>query len=525
MPTSFVLGQPPFIQATNLIGRWLPYGKLITKDWDTREDKATYEDPDGTVENSNPVLTDDIGRFPMIWFATDSPYYLEIRDADDNLIFQTPEPYIPGIGSGSILDEALDSPNLFINGQFSDWPIQSYSPVPDEISYLADGGWRWAKNGTNTSDTLQFVAFSLDNNSLSPPAKYYLNYTSTLAGTGETEKDLFVIFPSVRTLCGEEVTISFQAQSAIAGTFQLVIGVVQNFGDGGTPSPDVDTLFGSVTLTQSWQEYTVTGTIPTLEGKTLGSSGTDYLEVFIVYPLNTAQNINIDNLYLKRGSAVTGYPYLTETQNKSAIYGYNGQWSTGDVKTSFKLTADPGWLYMNDGSIGSPASSATARANIDTFALYKLLWNGVSSPTANAYCTVNGGLGASASADFLAHKRMNLPAILGRSLIGVGSSLALSLGQNSGASTATLSVGNMPTGMTFNSVVTDPSHFHTVEGSGPEGTPGGMNLDSDNEIPGPVNTDSKTTGITVATTGPIGAANTPLSIVQPVLAIHYMIKL
>ena len=47
--------------------------------------------------------------------------------------------------------------------------------------------------------------------------------------------------------------------------------------------------------------------------------------------------------------------------------------TTGDVKTTLKTTADAGWVMMNDGTIGDASSGGTTRANADTQALFGLL--------------------------------------------------------------------------------------------------------------------------------------------------------
>ena len=83
--------------------------------------------------------------------------------------------------------------------------------------------------------------------------------------------------------------------------------------------------------------------------------------------------------------------------------------TTGDVKTTLKTAADAGWVMMNDGTIGDASSGATTRANADTQALFTLLWTNVS----NTNCPVSGGRGASAAADFAAHKTIALPKMLG----------------------------------------------------------------------------------------------------------------
>ncbi len=89
---------------------------------------------------------------------------------------------------------------------------------------------------------------------------------------------------------------------------------------------------------------------------------------------------------------------------------------TGDVKTSFN-NAQPGWVVMQNGSIGNASSGATARANADTQDLFILLWNRVP----NAYAPVPAGRGASALADFNANKTLVLTPATGRVLCNIGS--------------------------------------------------------------------------------------------------------
>jgi microcystin-dependent protein len=125
----------------------------------------------------------------------------------------------------------------------------------------------------------------------------------------------------------------------------------------------------------------------------------------------------------------------------------NAGFSTGDMKPTYKTTADTGWVMMNDGTIGSGASGATTRANADTVTLYTLLWNNCSSPTANASCTVATGLGANAAADFAANKALALPKVLGRMVASAGAGSGLTsrtLGTVTGAETVTIAAANLP---------------------------------------------------------------------------------
>ncbi|HAU29897.1 MAG TPA: hypothetical protein DCW68_07325 [Rhodospirillaceae bacterium] len=117
--------------------------------------------------------------------------------------------------------------------------------------------------------------------------------------------------------------------------------------------------------------------------------------------------------------------------------------TTGDVKPTFKVAADAGWVMMDDGSIGDASSEATTRAHADAEALFTLLWDNIP----DAHCVVTGGRGASASADFAAHKTLALPKVLGRALASAGSGSDLTargLGEVLGAETHALTVAEMP---------------------------------------------------------------------------------
>jgi len=120
-----------------------------------------------------------------------------------------------------------------------------------------------------------------------------------------------------------------------------------------------------------------------------------------------------------------------------------GNWSTGDVKLTFKAAADAGWVMMNDGSIGNAASGATTRANADTVALFTLLWNNI----IDTWAPVSGGRGANAAADYAANKTLTLPKELGRAICvaGAGSGLtSRALGEKLGEETHLLTIAEMP---------------------------------------------------------------------------------
>lgn len=577
MTIEVVLGQAPFMQFTGPDGKWAADGYMVTKDWDTREDKPTYSDPDHANPLSNPIELDGLGRTPPIFFETDAPYFLAVYAHDDTLIWDSPQPYIPGSGESSILDKALDSVNLFANAQFYKYPVQSYSPVQHEIKNLAMLGWGWRQDGTNASDTLEFVPFNIDDTTLAPPAVNFLRYTSLLNGTDETYKELYYSFPGVRTLVNETITISFKARSQISGSFQLGIGVIQKFGTSG--SPDVTTLLGSVTLSTQFQTLSVTGDVPDLSGKTLGT-GESSLEIIIQYPKNTAQRIDIVNVFLKRGEEVTDFPYVDPYHDMGTVHGYNTQCITGEVKTTHSDGPFPGWIAADDGTIGNTGSNASNLADPITYDLFKLYWSrdesycpvkfiystGTASQASDVvtgvgttftvemeeagtitfypsgesatitefidathlkvnttatipdgeFVIVYGSKGETATADFLAGKSIRLPLMVGRTLYG--SSPEHPVCSSFGSSL--LTAANFPAGLTY----TDEGHTHAPStGSTHYVQLQGTGLDNPYHD-GVEYALTTTTGIGYANvTGPDGAANEPFE--QPGASVNIFIKL
>jgi hypothetical protein len=112
-----------------------------------------------------------------------------------------------------------------------------------------------------------------------------------------------------------------------------------------------------------------------------------------------------------------------------------GAFLTGDVKFTLNTNAEAGWIIYQGGgvTIGNAISSASVRANADCQALYVLIWTIISSQSANLYCPVLGGLGASAISDFNANKQITLPWFSGRTIVGAGASAGLLSTRSAGA--------------------------------------------------------------------------------------------
>lgn len=194
-----------------------------------------------------------------------------------------------------------------------------------------------------------------------------------------------------------------------------------------------------------------------------------------------------------------------------------GAFTTGDVKPTIKTVADPGFIMMNDGTIGNAASLASNRANADTQPLYLLLYT-----IPDSYAPVTGGRGLSAIADYNAGKPIQVLKALGRLLgiAGAGNGLtARALGQTLGEETHQLITSEIPSHI---HPVNDPAHQHDSGNHVGSPAPGSaLRRPSEPGGDGSILTGFAATNITIGNTGGDGAHNN----MPPTLFLNAMMKL
>lgn len=196
---------------------------------------------------------------------------------------------------------------------------------------IINGDMRVSQRGTTFSNPANF-AFSLDRYAIyydgtgatrtisqqtftpgtAPVAGYeganFYRYAQTVAGTSNTVNLIYQRIEDVRTLAGTSAVLSFWAKADSART--VTAGARQYFGSGG--SGDVNTSFtGSASLTTSWQRFTFTISMPSVSGKTIGTSSA--LEIQLFLPAGTTPTIDIWGLQLEQGSTATAFQTATGT--------------------------------------------------------------------------------------------------------------------------------------------------------------------------------------------------------------------
>ena len=166
--------------------------------------------------------------------------------------------------------------NKIINGDFT-FNQRQFTSNTTTGAYNFDRWLQQNSGGTFTVTPQTFTAGA------APVAGYEsTNYLQGITATQSAAGDYAIItqrIENVRTFAGTSVTISFYAK-ANTGTPKIGVELQQNFGSGGSPSTTVSIPAGSVTLTTSFARYSVTVAVPSISGKTVGSTAnTSYLEL------------------------------------------------------------------------------------------------------------------------------------------------------------------------------------------------------------------------------------------------------
>jgi microcystin-dependent protein len=304
------------------------------------------------------------------------------------------------------------------------------------------------KNNLTATDTINFANFNQGDvfPNGEPTPVNYLHYACTIAGTGETQKCVqFPITHGVQNMQGQPVTVSIFARCT-AGNTSLTLNWLQFFGDGSMASVSAPVAIQVLTLTSAWQKFVLIppgSTLPSTTGKTVGQCGNDGLFLQIQYPFTATTTIDFTLPSVFTGSINPGINFQPNDQVESVMYNPR----TGYLTQGYDPEDMGGWVAMNDGTIGKGGTAATARANIDTFPLYNLLYTNITIPSGNTLCTVTGYTG-NAINDFVAGDLMQLPLSLGRALCAYGGATAITsnraLGSFTGAETHTLSIAEMP---------------------------------------------------------------------------------
>lgn len=235
--------------------------------------------------------------------------------------------------------------NKIINGAFNVWQRgTSFTLTTGTQSFTSDR-FRALVNfsaGTSTATQQTFTPGT------APVAGYEGTYFHRIScGSTSTYAEMSQMIEDVRVFAGQTVTLSFWAKASSGFTTGTLLA--QNFGSGG--SSEVTTAGANVTLTTSWARYSVTIAVPSISGKTIGTSS--YLRVYPLTATATLNSITIDYWGVQVEAGSTATPFQTASgsiQGELALcqrYYWRTQTGTNLPYMGVTVAGSAGTTYAN----------------------------------------------------------------------------------------------------------------------------------------------------------------------------------
>lgn len=254
--------------------------------------------------------------------------------------------------------------NKIINGNFDLW---DYDTSQTSNGYGSDN--RWVNQQVGSTKTHSQQAFTIGQTDVPGEPKFY---SRTVVVTSSTSTDYVrkqQRIRDVRTFAGVTATLSFYAKADASK--DIAVEFHQDFGTTGSPSTIVEQIgVTTVSLTTSWEKYTITVSIPSISGKTLGTDENSTLRVNFWFEAGSDFNANTNSLGNQSGTFDLAQVQLEEGPVETAF-----EKRTFEIE---KILCRPylyKWAHVDDGGTGESvhgfwAGAQGARSFIPPHAQY-----------------------------------------------------------------------------------------------------------------------------------------------------------
>jgi hypothetical protein len=194
------------------------------------------------------------------------------------------------------------SGNAIINGAFEIWQrgASFTSASGTFFPFTADRNKSYTDGGAVTVSRVLATLNDIVAIGYGEP-QYYFRFDKTGSG-GTLSSPIVNYVEDVRTLANQTVTLSFWAKANAATSG--VARITQFFGTGGSTAAFVES--SSISITTGWARYSVTLTMPSLAGKTLGPGSGLEIQPFRIEGSGT-HTIDFWGLQLEAGSTATPF--------------------------------------------------------------------------------------------------------------------------------------------------------------------------------------------------------------------------
>lgn len=195
-----------------------------------------------------------------------------------------------GDGTNNIEINSSNKEDMIINGGFDIWQRGTSQTIS---GYGSDD--RWYNESATSNKTHSRQAFAVGQTEVPNNPTYFSRTAVTSVAGGYCVKTQRI--EDVAKLSGKTMTLSFWAKAD--GNKKLCVEFMQQFGTGG--STGVGTIQPTTcNLTTTWKRFTVTVTLPSVSGKTIGAG--NYTAVYFWFDAGTAYNARTNSIGQQTGT-------------------------------------------------------------------------------------------------------------------------------------------------------------------------------------------------------------------------------
>ena len=201
-----------------------------------------------------------------------------------------------------VTDQVLTHRNLIINGAMQVAQRGTSGTLVGGPGYVSLDRWRFYVD-TSTTLTISQQSFSPGQTSVDKNLEYFMRFDWLGTGANQT-KTMSQRIEGVNWGQGQPMTLSFYGLSQQAD--DVTIKVIQNFGSGGSASVIAEESV--IDLTTSWNRYSLTFDMPSIAGKTVGTSPYIIVE-FNFGPATLDSYFDITGVQMEVGDTATPFEH------------------------------------------------------------------------------------------------------------------------------------------------------------------------------------------------------------------------
>lgn len=346
----------------------------------------------------NPCILSDVGTFQDAMQNNIVPYYFPYEGTPSSSSGSIELYYITVESSGLVnqltregwpnftasdVSNGGDLINFIPNGQFlahnsqiatSGSPVNTINNV--DILPIAQGGWSFQRTHGGTSTFANsFSTISSGISGLKDFPRFAFNFQCTLFNSNDAIRDLNIGWPNVNTFSSgnpvgdQDYTFFFAGESNDSNTYTFDVILIYYFGTGGSPSPTISTVLGSVQFSPSYSYFTIS--IPGFPANagTIGTNNDDSVSISLRGP-NATFNIQVTDFGLALGNiSFSFFPIQPNAQTLSqGVAGWMPTPAADGSDLYLPLVLTPRGMTFDHSQVGKIYASTSTTLDIGELA-------------------------------------------------------------------------------------------------------------------------------------------------------------